>query len=488
MLFNMPLVMAFIGYLLVTMIIGFLAYRATTSFSDYILGDRKLGPITTALSVCASDMSGWLLLALPGAIYLTGLNQIWLGVGLFIGSFASWQLMAKRLRIYTAKAQDALTIPDYLEKRLEDSTGIIRLVSASAILIFFVFYTASGLVGGALLFSEVFGLPYFYALLTGSLVIIVYTFAGGFLAVSWTDTFQGLLMLIALLLLPIATFVTTDNFNVSFTHVVEKQPDMLNIFHDITPIALFSFLAWGLGYAGQPHILTRFMAIEDPKHIRISRNIAISWQALSLCGSCLIGLCGAIFYFDQPLKSPETVFIQLSNAIFNPWIAGLLIAAIMAAIMSTIDSQLLVCSSAVSEDFYKRWLKPNASERELILVSRLAILLVALAAISFATDPNSQILSLVSYAWAGLGATFGPVILISLYWHGLTRNGALAGIVTGALTVMIWSNQTGGIFELYELLPGFIFNTLVTFVISKCDRKKPSDNTLNIFRSMKSEI
>ena len=262
------------------------------------------------------------------------------------------------------------------------------------------------------------------ALWLGSSVIILYTFAGGFLAVSWTDTFQGMLMLLALIILPATAFWGFSDIATTFTEVQQSKPELLNLFHDLTPIAALSFLAWGLGYAGQPHILTRFMAIQSPQDMSKSRNIAMSWQLLALIGACLVGLSGAVLYAGHPLDNSETVFIHLAHTLCTPWVAGILIAAIMSAIMSTVDSQLLVCSSAISEDFYKRWLKPNATDRELIFVSRLAIVLVALAALWCASDPNSKILDLVSYAWAGFGATFGPIILISLHWKGLTRNGA----------------------------------------------------------------
>lgn len=465
------ILITFVGYLVLMMGIGFWAYRATDTVDDYILGGRKMGPAVTALSVGASDMSGWLLLGLPGAVYLGGLGEAWIGIGLLIGAWLNWLFVAKRLRIYTQLADNALTLPDFFEKRFQDNQGYLKLVSAITILVFFTFYASSGMVGGAILFEKVFGLDYNVALVIGSAIIVGYTFIGGFFAVSWTDFFQGCLMLIALLIIPFAIFTNPD----SHTGVELLDPAMLTLINDeTTVIGLLSLGAWGLGYFGQPHILSRFMAIGSAKDLPLSRRIAMSWMVISLFGALATGLAGSLYFAQDPLANPETVFIHLAQAAFNPWIGGLLIAAILSAIMSTIDSQLLVCSSVITEDFYRKWLRPKADDRELMMVGRLGVLAIAVIAGIIALNPGSSVLGLVSYAWAGFGAAFGPVVLLSLFWRQYSRNGAIATIIVGALTVVWWKSISGGIFDLYEILPGFILATVAGVLVSLVSPPKAS--------------
>ncbi|MGL5407575.1 MAG: sodium:solute symporter family transporter, partial [Shewanella sp.] len=348
-------------------------------------------------------------------------------------------------------------------KRFQDNQGYLKLVSAITILVFFTFYASSGMVGGAILFEKVFGLDYNVALVIGSAIIVGYTFIGGFFAVSWTDFFQGCLMLIALLIIPFAIFTSPD----SHTGVELLDPTMLTLINDeTTVIGLLSLGAWGLGYFGQPHILSRFMAIGSAKDLPLSRRIAMSWMVISLFGALATGLAGSLYFAQDPLANPETVFIHLAQAAFNPWIGGLLIAAILSAIMSTIDSQLLVCSSVITEDFYRKWLRPKADDRELMMVGRLGVLAIAVIAGIIALNPGSSVLGLVSYAWAGFGAAFGPVVLLSLFWRQYSRNGAIATIIVGALTVVWWKSISGGIFDLYEILPGFILATVAGVLVS----------------------
>ncbi|ABM00383.1 sodium/proline symporter PutP [Shewanella amazonensis] len=457
-----PILVTFVGYLALMMGIGFWAYKATDSVDDYILGGRKMGPGVTALSVGASDMSGWLLLGLPGAVYLGGLGEAWIGIGLVIGAWLNWLFVAKRLRIYTQLADNALTLPDFFEKRFHDKAGLLRFVSALTILVFFTFYASSGMVGGAILFEKVFGLDYTAALVIGSAIIVGYTFVGGFFAVSWTDFFQGCLMLIALLIVPMAIFTNSE----SHASIDTLSPEMLSLIGEGTTLmGVASLMAWGLGYFGQPHILSRFMAIERPEHLPVSRRIAMSWMIVSLMGALATGLAGSLYFAKEPLANAETVFIHLAQVAFNPWIAGLLIAAILSAIMSTIDSQLLVCSSVVTEDFYRK-LRPKADDNELMRVGRIGVLAIAIIAGVVALDPQSSVLGLVSYAWAGFGAAFGPVVLLSLFWRGYSKTGALATIITGAVTVVVWKQLSGGFFDLYEILPGFILATLAGVLIS----------------------
>ncbi|QOL24435.1 sodium/proline symporter PutP [Thalassotalea sp. LPB0316] len=466
MTFELPTIITFIGYLFVTLGIGFFAYKATDTLSDYILGGRQLGPAVTALSVGASDMSGWLLLGLPGAVYLSGVSEVWIGVGLVVGAFFNWLLVAPKLRSFTEKASDSLTIPEFLERRFNDTSHTLRFVSALTILVFFTFYVSSGLVGGAILFEEVFGLDYLNALFIGALVIVSYTFLGGFLAVSWTDFFQGCLMLLALIILPIVAINDLGGLDNTTAILNEINPDYASLTKGFTWLGFISLLAWGLGYFGQPHILSRFMAIRSTKDIPKSRNIAMSWMIISLIGALGVGLVGSAYFAQAPLANPETVFIFLTQAVLNPWVAGVLIAAILSAIMSTIDSQLLVCSSVIVEDFYKNIVKKPASDNQLVWLTRFSLLAIALIATWVATNPDSSVLDLVSYAWAGFGAAFGPAILFSLYWPKYTKQGALATIVNGALIVIIWKQLSGGIFDLYEIVPAFIMASIAGYVVS----------------------
>lgn len=453
--------------------LGLYAYKKTNNHSDYILGGRSLSPAVAALSVGASDMSGWLLLGLPGAIYVSGVSEVWIGIGLVVGAALNWQFVAKRLRVYTEIAGDAQTLPDFLANRFGDA-GMLKTVAALAILVFFTFYTASGLVGGAILFEKVFGLDYFWALLIGTLIIVSYTFVGGFFAVSWTDFFQGILMLIALVIVPAAMYVEIGGSDAMTSALPASM-------FDITPtagvIGLISLLAWGLGYFGQPHILVRFMAIAKPSDVGVSRNIAMSWMILALLGALATGLVGAAYFADQPLENPETVFIFLSKVAFNPWVSGLLIAAILSAIMSTVDSQLLVSSSVISEDLYRPFVNPKATDKELMLVGRIAVVSIAIIALVISLDPKSNVLGLVSYAWAGFGAAFGPMILLALYWKNYNKFGAISSIIVGALTVIVWKNLEGGLFDLYEIVPGFIFALVTGVIVSKL--KPISNNELN---------
>ena len=464
--FDAPLLITFIAYLLFILLLGIKAYQRTHSLDDYILGGRKLGPVITALSVGASDMSGWLLLGLPGAIYLSGLSEIWVGVGLVIGAYCNWLFVSRRLRIYSQHANNSLTLPDYLENRFNDKSRILRLLSAFVILLFFTFYTASGLVGGAILFENSFDLSYSTALFCGTLIIVAYTFIGGFLAVAWTDAMQAVLMLLALIIAPLTVIMGSGGGEAVIQKMQAVNPESARLFSNVTILGFVSLIAWGFGYVGQPHILVRFMAAENAEKLVSARRIALSWMLLVLIGSVATGLAGIAYFAEQPLDNPETVFIALSQQLFNPWVAGAITAAILSAIMSTIDSQLLVSSSVISEDFYKVFVRPEATEKELLIVSRSAVLIIALLALLIASDRESRVLDLVSYAWAGFGASFGPVIVFSLFWRKMTALSAIAGMIVGAVTVIIWSNLSGGLFDLYEIAPGFLLASLTIVAFS----------------------
>lgn len=474
--FDAPLLITFVAYLLLILFLGIKAYRRTHNLGDYILGGRKLGAVVTALSVGASDMSGWLLLGLPGAIYLAGISEVWIGVGLVIGAYLNWLFIAKPLRVFSEHANNSLTLPDYFENRFNDDSRVLRVISALVILLFFTFYTASGLVGGAILFENSFGLEYRTALLAGAFIIVAYTFVGGFLAVAWTDAIQALLMLAALLIAPLAVFNAAGGASVVLDQMQAANPESINLFANVTAIGFLSLIAWGLGYVGQPHILARFMAAESPQKLNSARRIAMSWMVVVLVGSVSTGLVGIAYFANSPLSNPETVFIALSQSLFNPWVAGVITAAILSAIMSTIDSQLLVSSSVISEDFYRVFIRPGATEKELLRVSRVAVIAIALLALIIASDRESRVLDLVSYAWAGFGASFGPVIAFSLFWRHMTALSAIIGMLVGAVTVVIWSNLSGGIFDLYEIVPGFLFASIaiVFITILRPERKQPT--------------
>ncbi|MCG9546681.1 sodium/proline symporter PutP [Vibrio sp. Isolate33] len=461
----------FIAYLIMMLAIGVIAYKRTSNSTDYFLGGRSLGPWPAALSAGASDMSGWLLLGLPGYAYAAGFEAFWLAGGLLVGTWANWLISAKRLRTYSITTE-SLTLPEFLSRRFNDNSKLIQTISAFFILLFFLFYTSSGLVAGGKLFETVFGLDYTTAVIIGTVCVVSYTLFGGFLAVSWTDLVQGLLMSAALLIVPIAAMngglgqLSTDLHNIN--------PELLTLWNDakgepLSAIAIISLAAWGLGYFGQPHILARFKATRSNKDLTTARRIAVVWSALSMVGAMLVGLVGLIYVTNSgapKLDDGEKIFMLLVNAMFHPVIAGILLAAILAAIMSTADSQLLVSSSALAEDLYKQVLKKDATSEEIVRVGRFAVILISLIALVLAMTPDSSVLGLVSYAWAGFGAAFGPAIVLSLYWSRMNRKGALAGIVVGGVTIVLWKQFTGGWFDVYEIVPGIILSTISIVIVS----------------------
>nr|WP_296748546.1 sodium/proline symporter PutP [Thioalkalivibrio sp.] len=466
---NMPLptLATFAAYLAAMLVLGIIAYRSTSNLSDYVLGGRSLGPGVAALSAGASDMSGWLLLGLPGAVYVSGLSELWIGVGLVVGAFLNWVFVAGRLRRFTALAHDSLTIPDFLEHRFGDRSRLLRIISAVVILVFFTLYISAGLVGGGLLFQSSFGMEYQTAVWVGAIVIISYTFLGGFLAVSWTDFLQGILMFLTLLVVPMFVVVLVGGWGSVQIEVVSVDPSHTAILKGMTFMGMISLLAWGLGYFGQPHILARFMALRSERDVPRATLIGMSWMVLALIGAVATGYLGIAYFADAPIADGETVLIELIRALFNPWVAGILMAAILAAIMSTIDSQLIVSASAITNDFYRGMVRSGAGATELVWISRAAVIGVSVIALYLAMDPEAGVLDLVSYAWGGFGAAFGPVIILSLYWSRMNRNGALAGMVVGALTVIVWKELSGGVFDVYELLPGFILATVAIVVVSR---------------------
>jgi len=469
-----PLLITFGIYLLAMVGIGFAAWRSTRNLDDYILGGRSLGGYVTAMSAGASDMSGWLLLGLPGALYLTGVSEAWIALGLVAGAWLNWRFVAGPLRVYTERTDDALTLPDYFTTRFAADGRLLRVVSALIILVFFAVYCASGIVAGARLFESVFGLPYAQALWWGAAATILYTLVGGFLAVSWTDTVQATLMLFALLVTPVIVILGIGGPGAAIAGIEAVDPARLQWIGGGGVVAIVSVLAWGLGYFGQPHILARFMAADSLGVIPQARRIGMTWMVLCLLGALAVGLAGIAWAASNPeqaallQENPERVFIVLTGALFNPWVAGVLLSAILAAIMSTLSCQLLVCSSALTEDLYHGFVRKQAGARELVWVGRTMVLAVALLAIFIARDPESRVLGLVSYAWAGFGSAFGPVVLFSLFWGRMTRAGALAGMLVGAGTVIAWKLIAVDIHGsgVYEMIPGFAAACVAIVMVS----------------------
>ncbi|MDM5226880.1 sodium/proline symporter PutP [Cytobacillus sp. NJ13] len=470
------LIISITVYMIGMLLIGYYAYKRTSNLNDYMLGGRTLGPAVTALSAGASDMSGWLLMGLPGAMYATGLSASWIAIGLTLGAWANWLYVAPRLRSYTEVANDSITIPGYLENRFGDSSKILRLISGLVILIFFTFYVSSGMVSGGVLFQSTFGLDYHTGLWIITGVVVAYTLFGGFLAVSWTDFVQGLIMFIALILVPLVTLMHVGGFGPAIDTARSIDPSLLNIFTGTSLLGIISLFAWGLGYFGQPHIIVRFMAITSVKEIKKATRIGMGWMIFSVIGAMLTGFIGIAYISDTgtAIEDPETIFILLGEVLFHPIITGFLISAILAAIMSTISSQLLVTSSSLTEDLYKTFFRRSASDKELVTIGRLSVLLVSVIALIISWEKNETILSLVGYAWAGFGSSFGPLIILSLYWKRMTRWGALAGMIVGASTVIIWS-QAGLSDVLYEMIPGFAASLIAIIVVSLLTAKPSAE-------------
>lgn len=478
-------------YFTILLAIGFYAYkRSTSTLDEYMLGGRDLGALVTALSAGASDMSGWMIMGLPGSVYSIGLSATWIAIGLTIGAWLNYILVASRLRIYTELSDNAITLPDFFEKRLSDNTRIVKIISGLVIVIFFTLYTHSGMVAGGVLFNSAFGLNYHVGLILAASIVILYTLFGGYLAVSLTDFFQGVIMILALVLVPIVAILKLNGLD-TFSEVGLLNPTSLDWFKGTTTVGIISLLAWGLGYFGQPHIIVRFMSIKTHKLMPRARRIGISWMAISLIGACITGLIGIVFVEVNNVKvdNPETIFIVMSQFLFHPLIGGFFLAAILAAIMSTISSQLLVTSSALTQDFYMllrgKTLQDKEHEKEFVLVGRISVLIVSLIAMYIAWHPNDTILNLVGNAWAGFGAAFGPLVLLSLYWKRLTKYGAIAGIVSGSLIVIFWilMKEHGGIFEFYEIIPGFITSMILTIIVSLFTNP-PEEKTVNNFDEM----
>ncbi len=495
----------FVIYGAIMLFMGAMQFKKSKSLSDFVLGGRQLNPWVTAMSAQASDMSGWLLMGLPGLAYLglAGSSEaFWTALGLAVGTLLNWLFVAKRLRTYTEVAGDSITIPDYFENRFKDKGGKLRMISAIILLVFFIVYTAAQFSAGASLFTVVFGnygLTYTNALFIGAIVIIAYTFLGGFLAVCWTDFIQGILMFVAIVVVPI---IAMTKISPADATALLTELKSITSTESIGVMGVVSAIAWGLGYFGMPHILVRFMGIRSPKEVRPATIIAMIWVIISLIGAILVGIVGKFAVPSIGDGNQEKIFMAMCNQYFPTVIVGVLLSAILAAVMSTADSMLLVASSAFSGDIHRK-LKPNMTKKQEMWSGRIAVLVVSALAILIATDEKSLVFELVSKAWAGFGSAFGPIILLSLYWKRVTLKGAVSGIVSGAVVSLFWAYKTtglfnipwllkfpalsGGLWDMYEIIPGFLISLILIIVVSLLD-KEPSQEIKDEFELVKVKI
>ncbi len=490
---NIIILVVFAIYMAFMIIVGFFFSTKSNSNKEYVLGGRQLNPWVTALSAQASDMSGWLLTGVPGmafAAVLDAKSALYVIIGLFIGTWVNWLLVAKRLRVYTEVAGDSLTIPEYFVKRFDDQKGIIGFIAGVIILFFFTIYTASMFSAGAKLFQVVFGLDYKIGLVIGVVIVVSYTFLGGFKAVSWTDLFQGLIMFFALIIVPVIVYAKLASPNKEIVLNYTKEIFMISQSNKVPGLDVINSIGWGLGYFGMPHILVRFMATKDKRTIKPARIIAIIWVAITMVAALFIGIVG-VGVVERGTIDNEAIFMKIVKSQFSPFMAGILLTAILAAIMSTADSQLLVASSAFSTDIYKKHISKRSKDKTVLLVGRITIIIVAVIASLIAQNPNSSIFKIVSYAWGGFGASFGPVVLFSLYSRKITKKAAIASMVTGALTTIIFKyglSRLGGVFTIYELIPGFILATIVLWIVTIFDKNGVSKKIKNDYAKFKTYL
>ncbi|WP_257161583.1 sodium/proline symporter PutP [Corynebacterium cystitidis] len=484
---NAWMILAIIIYFAVMIGIGWYSYRQTKKYDDYVLGDRGLHPFVAGLSAGASDMSGWLLMGLPGALYVSGLSELWIVIGLLIGTWANWRYVAPRMRSYSEVARNSITMPSFFENRVHDSSRILRILAAVIIIFFFTFYVSSGMVAGGRYFESTFQGDYLTGMLIVGSITVLYTFIGGFLAVSYTDVVQGLLMFSALLIVPTMAFFSLDDPSTLFSFATENaygphlEPNetYFNLVAGVSAVTIIANLAWGLGYFGQPHIISRFMALRSPAQARQAGNYGVFWVTLCFLGGIATAIISTQYFAEKnatvtDTTSYETIFLDLTRIMFHPLIAGIILTAVLAAIMSTMSSQLLVTSSALVEDVYRVLGKKRASTTGLLLASRLMVLAVAIVAMILAVNPSDSILNLVGFAWAGFGSAFGPVVLASLYWKRLTAPGAIAGMSTGAVVSFVWGNLDADWATIYEIVPGFISATVVLVAVSLLTKPDPA--------------
>lgn len=492
------ILISMIAYMAIVIIVGLIYGKKNRNAEEYYLGGRGLGPWVAAMSAEASDMSSWLLMGLPGLAYLTGFaDAAWTAIGLALGTYLNWRITSVRLRKYTQVCNNSITLPDFFSNRFRDEKKILMTIAAILILFFFTIYTSSGFAACGKLFNSIFGLDYRSMMLVSALVIVIYTIVGGFLAESTVDFIQGGVMSVALILVLIAGVSAAGGFS-NAIETFQSRPGFLSLFDSFDPttgastgyagVSIASGLAWGLGYFGMPHVLLRFMAIRNSSELKKSRIIGTTWCVVSLCVAVLAGAVGSAIPAMQGLAGAdsERIFVIMAEGLLPAVLAGVVLAGILAAQMSTSDSQLLVTSSAISTNIYKGILKKDATDKQVMWVSRITVVVVAILAAILALDPNSSIFNIVSYAWAGFGATFGPLVLFSIFWKRTTFKGALAGMLSGAAVVVLWKSfvkPLGGWFGIYELLPAFVVSCLCIYIFSKLDRE-PSKEIQDEFDSV----
>lgn len=487
-------IIAFVLYLGFMVYIGLRSAKKNNSSMDFFLGGRKVGPWITALSAEASDSSAWLLMGLPGLCYLGGVKEtFWTAVGLIVGTYLNWLFVAKPLRKCTISFGDSITIPEFFTNRFKDKTHLLTIISVFFIVLFFTIYTASGFVACAKLFNSVFGLKYHIGLVIGLVVILSYTILGGYLAVCTTDFIQGALIFVAFVFSAVIAVVSLGGPAEAMAKVSDFSVRAVNgqfgaemaekfiANKSFSAMSVISALAWGLGYFGMPHIIIRFMGIRSNAEIKTARRVGTVWMVIAYIGTFIIGSLGTVYLAGGDLANPlmilsggaeETVFSATMQNMYPAFIAGLFLCAILAASMSTADSQLLSASSAVSLDIYKGLINKDADEKTVMNVSRITVLVIAAIAFVLSLNPASSIFGLVSYAWAGFGSTFGPLVILALFWRGMTNKGAIAGLIAGGVTVVLWHNLKDGIFNVYEILPGFIACLVFAVAVSLLDRNK----------------
>lgn len=468
---NYEVFAAFFVYFCILLTIGLVAHKKLASDADFIVGNRSLSFWLIALSAHASDMSAWLFMAFPAAIFINGIPQIWAAFGLLIGMFLNWQLVAQKLRIETEK-YESYTLSTYFERRFNDTSGILRVLTATMATVFLACYLSGGLMAMGRLFEAIFGVNYYLGLSVATFVAMTYTFFGGFITVAWTDLFQALFLLAMIILVPIIAYFSIDGGYDVIQSIAQSKHISLSLFNDysLTTIVgiLFLIFGWGLGYFGQPHIITKFMGIRDANEMHKSKYLGMSWMVVALGAAVTVGLIG-IGYFPNGLENPELVFVNMVKDLFPAFFAGIVLCGFIAANMSTMDSQILVCASILSEDFYKYIAgKKHATPGELLLASRIAVIIVSLISLAIAFNRSSTILDAVLYAWTGLGCAFGPLVLMSLYNKKANRYGAIAGILIGGLVAAFWNTLNPYIttYAIPAMIPGFFFSLASICLVS----------------------
>lgn len=483
---HIQVIFAFAIYFCILLTIGLLSHKKSQSEVDFIIGSRSLNFWLTALSAHAADMSAWLFMAMPAAIFIGGIPNVWMALGLLVGMLLCWQFVAPKLRTLTEEYQ-SYTLSTFFEKRFNDETGVIRLVTAFLSLIFLTCYLSAGLIAMGYLFESLFGINFYIGIAIAVSVVIAYTFVGGFVAVAWTDLFQGFFLLFMVLLVPTLALMSIKGFGAveasAEAHGISLQIMNDYSFYSIATILMIA-LGWGLGYFGQPHIITKFMGIRDVSEIRKAKYLGMSWQVLALGGAVFIGFVG-IGYFPEGLANGELVFVDMVKSLFHPFIGGFILCAVLAANISTMDSQILVCSSVITEDLYKRFYKRKAESKELLKVSRAGVVFVGLLAFVFATSKSATVTGAVFYAWGGLGSSFGPLVLTSLYAPSVNRYGALSGILVGGILAGTWDlvNPVITTFVIPPMVPAFTLSLISILVVTKLTSKK-----LNIAEGKNSKV